>query len=152
MASFPVRIFLLNYPQWSPANSPWLLVLFWSQVKGCLLFNSQANIWLQKQPQTVGPTPQSPMLDSLSSWQFPGFIPSHVTSGGLSTLKSVFSELGVPLSEEKTKGPSTLLEFLGITLETMQFQASLPIEKSYYSHPLKFLPRSHILNDSYTPC
>ena len=43
--------------------------------------------------------------------------------------QSVFSNRGVPLSAEKTEGPSTSLEFLGITLDTNQFQASLPIEK-----------------------
>ncbi|XP_072306544.1 uncharacterized protein [Eucyclogobius newberryi] len=47
----------------------------------------------------------------------------------LLTLKNVFSSLGVPLLEEKTLGPSTSLEFLGITLDTVKYQASLPTEK-----------------------
>ena len=55
--------------------------------------------------------------------------PSSPPASGLVTLKSVFSNLGVPLSAEKTEGPSTSLEFLEITLDTNQFQASLPIEK-----------------------
>lgn len=48
---------------------------------------------------------------------------------GLSTLIKVFSELGVPLSKEKTIGPCTYIEFLGITLDSTSFQASLPPEK-----------------------
>ncbi|XP_042251963.1 uncharacterized protein LOC121886109 [Thunnus maccoyii] len=37
--------------------------------------------------------------------------------------------LGVPLSPEKKEGPSTSLEFLGITLNSITLQASLPTEK-----------------------
>ncbi|XP_049902504.1 uncharacterized protein LOC126391655 [Epinephelus moara] len=47
----------------------------------------------------------------------------------LTTLTSAFSDLGVPLSEEKTSGPGTSIEFLGITLDSLSFQASLPLEK-----------------------
>ena len=45
------------------------------------------------------------------------------------TLTPVFSDFGVPLSAEKTEGPSTSLEILGITLDPNLFQASLPVEK-----------------------
>ncbi|XP_030292106.1 uncharacterized protein LOC115592964 [Sparus aurata] len=55
--------------------------------------------------------------------------PSSPPAQGLSTLKSTFHLLGVPLSTEKTSGPSTSLEFLGITLDTITFQASLPTDK-----------------------
>ena len=37
--------------------------------------------------------------------------------------------LGVPLSDEKTIGPLTKIEFLGIDLDSITFQASLPKEK-----------------------
>ncbi|KAL0180312.1 hypothetical protein M9458_025754, partial [Cirrhinus mrigala] len=55
--------------------------------------------------------------------------PSSPPSLGLSTLVQVFNELGVPLSKEKTLGPCTSIEFLGITLDSISFQASLPSEK-----------------------
>ncbi|XP_053170466.1 uncharacterized protein LOC128354229 [Scomber japonicus] len=55
--------------------------------------------------------------------------PSSPPASGIATLTAVFADLGVPLSTEKTEGPSTSLEFLGITLDTNSFQASLPIEK-----------------------
>ncbi|XP_053178134.1 uncharacterized protein LOC128361632 [Scomber japonicus] len=55
--------------------------------------------------------------------------PSSPPASGIATLTAVFADLGVPLSAEKTEGPSTSLEFLGITLDTNSFQAPLPIEK-----------------------
>ena len=55
--------------------------------------------------------------------------PSSPPRHGLSTLIQTFSDLGIPLSEEKTSGPNTSIEFLGITLDSMSFQASLPSEK-----------------------
>lgn len=47
----------------------------------------------------------------------------------ISALKHTFTELGVPLSEEKTLGPLKVIEFLGITLDSNLMQASLPLEK-----------------------
>ncbi|XP_033480312.2 uncharacterized protein LOC117255466 [Epinephelus lanceolatus] len=55
--------------------------------------------------------------------------PSSPPRHGLTTLTSAFSDLCVPLSKEKTSGPGTSIEFLGITLDSMSFQASLPLEK-----------------------
>ncbi|XP_075935401.1 uncharacterized protein LOC142935139 [Anarhichas minor] len=55
--------------------------------------------------------------------------PSSPPALGLHTLTTVFQELGVPLSAEKTAGPSTSLEFFGITLDSVSLQASLPTEK-----------------------
>ncbi|XP_029904174.1 uncharacterized protein LOC115356996 [Myripristis murdjan] len=65
------------------------------------------------------------LLDDFLTVTPPASPPSH----GLSTLKSAFHQLGVPLSPEKTAGPSTSLEFLGISLDSLTFQAALPIEK-----------------------
>lgn len=50
-------------------------------------------------------------------------------SSVLDTLKSLFSELGVPLSNEKTVGLSISLEFLSIVLDSVQMQAALPNDK-----------------------
>ena len=38
-------------------------------------------------------------------------------------------QIGVPLSAEKTVFPTPIIEFLGITLDTRKFEASLPPEK-----------------------
>ena len=47
----------------------------------------------------------------------------------LTTMKQVCQLLGVPLAAEKVEGPSTCLEFLGITLDTIRMEARLPEEK-----------------------
>lgn len=52
------------------------------------------------------------LLDDFSLFDFPSFQTSN-----LDMLKQIFSDIGVPLSEEKTMGPSTSLEFLGILLD-----------------------------------
>ena len=47
----------------------------------------------------------------------------------LHTLQTVCRELGVPLAPEKQAGPSTTLEFLGITIDTVQQE--LRLQKFY---------------------
>ena len=42
---------------------------------------------------------------------------------------NIFHLLGVPLSEKKTEGPSHVLEYLGIILDTVKMEARLPAEK-----------------------
>lgn len=51
--------------------------------------------------------------------------PDHSTL----VLKEAFFKLWVPLSEEKTLGPLHKLDFLGITLVSVNMQASLPMDK-----------------------
>ena len=47
----------------------------------------------------------------------------------LEEVKSTCQWLGIPLAMEKVTGPTTLLTFLGITLDTVQMEARLPHEK-----------------------
>ena len=47
----------------------------------------------------------------------------------LEEVKSTCEWLGIPLTIEKVTGPTTLLTFLGITLDTVQMKACLPPEK-----------------------
>lgn len=65
------------------------------------------------------------LLDDFLVVDFPSSPPAR----SISAVRSLFHELGVPLSEEKTEGPSTCLEFLGITLDSVLMQASLPQDK-----------------------
>ncbi|XP_067451991.1 uncharacterized protein [Thunnus thynnus] len=65
------------------------------------------------------------LLDDFLTVTSPASPPSH----SLSTLKSAFLQLGVPLSPEKTAESSTSLHFLCITLDSLTFQATLPTEK-----------------------
>ncbi len=55
--------------------------------------------------------------------------PDSIPAAHLLTTQKVFSELGIPLASDKTAGPSTSIEFLGINLDSQKFQASLPKEK-----------------------
>ncbi len=55
--------------------------------------------------------------------------PDSIPAKHLLTTQKVFSELGIPLALDKTAGPSTSIEFLGINLDSQKFQASLPKEK-----------------------
>lgn len=41
-----------------------------------------------------------------------------------------FTNFGIPLIQDKTSGPCTSIEFLGINLDSWNFQASLPKVKS----------------------
>jgi len=41
----------------------------------------------------------------------------------------ICSKIGIPMAPEKTVGPSTLLTFLGIELDTVRQEARLPLEK-----------------------
>ena len=47
----------------------------------------------------------------------------------LEEIKSAYEWLGIPLAIEKVTGPTTLLTFVGITLDTVQMEACLPFEK-----------------------
>ena len=48
------------------------------------------------------------------------------TLNNLHKFQSVCEKLGVPLAEEKTEGPACVLTFLGVPLDTINFQASFP--------------------------
>ncbi|KAJ8259625.1 hypothetical protein GJAV_G00171580 [Gymnothorax javanicus] len=65
------------------------------------------------------------LLDDFLVVDFPVSPPARC----ITAVRNVFSSLGVPLSEEKTVGPSTRIEFLGIALDSVLMQASLPEEK-----------------------
>ena len=54
---------------------------------------------------------------------------SHICQRNLSLLVEVCAVLGIPLALEKVVGPSTVLEFLGILLDTERMEARLPGNK-----------------------
>lgn len=47
------------------------------------------------------------------------------------TVLKIFAELGIPIAQNKTRGPAMSVEFLGINLDTVKFQVSLLKEKIY---------------------
>ena len=48
---------------------------------------------------------------------------------GLNRCISVCQQLGVPLAEEKTEGPSSCITYLGFVIDTIKLEISLPIKK-----------------------
>ena len=54
---------------------------------------------------------------------------SNECSDELRTCKAIYAELGVSLAEEKTLGPSTVITFSGIKLDSVKFEARLPVPK-----------------------
>lgn len=65
------------------------------------------------------------LLDDFLLIDFPDANPSR----SINLLVKAFNKFGIPLAEEKTKGPSRVLDFLGITLDSVKMQASLPLDK-----------------------
>ncbi len=55
--------------------------------------------------------------------------PDAIPAAHILTVQKVFSEIGIPIAQEKTLGPTTSIEFLGINLDSVKFQVSLPKEK-----------------------
>lgn len=51
---------------------------------------------------------------------------------------SLCGYLGIPIAPEKTCGPSTILSFAGIELDTVQSQARLPQDKLIKVYPADF--------------
>ncbi len=55
--------------------------------------------------------------------------PDAIPAENITTVQRIFAELGIPIAQEKSLGPTQLIEFLGINLDSVKFQASLPKEK-----------------------
>ena len=47
----------------------------------------------------------------------------------LSSMLLTFTNLGVPIAANKTEGPSTTLEFMGVILDTVRMEARIPGDK-----------------------
>jgi hypothetical protein len=47
----------------------------------------------------------------------------------MAVLNMVFKKLGIPISEKKTVGPDTVIEYLGIILNSKLMESRIPLEK-----------------------
>ena len=65
-------------------------------------------------------------LDDFLVFERPG---SSTASTIRTHIESTFSRIGAPIAHHKTEGPATMLTFLGIQIDTDQFQLSLPEDK-----------------------
>ena len=48
----------------------------------------------------------------------------------LESMLSTFKTIGIPIADGKTQGPSQVLEFMGILLDTTKMQSRLPLDKT----------------------
>ena len=89
------------------------------------LFNILADFlaWVLKQQGVA------PLLHYLDDFLTIGPPDANTCQKYMDTIKEVCEILGVPLAVEKVEGPSTVLSFLGITLDTCKMEARLPEEK-----------------------
>ena len=102
-----------------------LLAMEWEgqvYIDACLPFGlrSAPKHWILREQ---GVTCLLHYLDDFLTMGPPG---SHECSRNLETLKRVCHLLRIPLALEKVLGPATLLDFLGIILDTTQMEARLP--------------------------
>ena len=65
------------------------------------------------------------LLDDFLTIDAPDSIPYRT----MAVLTLVFNKLGIPLSTHKSVGPATVLEYLGVILDTQRMEARLPMEK-----------------------
>ena len=96
------------------------------------LFNVLADLlsWILTQK---GISPVFHYLDDFLTLGPPG---SSTCAHNLATIKEVCSTLGIPLTLEKVEGPSHSLTFFGITLDTQEMMARLPVDKLQRIHSL----------------
>ncbi len=94
--------------------------------RSCRLFNSFSSFphWLIE--HRTG-------LDTLDHYLDDFFFCSEENSGKCEELMHCFSdiceELGVPIAEDKSKGPTTVLTFLGLTISTDEMLIKIPQDK-----------------------
>ena len=69
------------------------------------------------------------VLHYLDDYLFEGRPGTNECDQALQVALGVCRELGVPVSEEKLEGPTTCLSFLGIRIDTVSMELSLPPEK-----------------------
>jgi hypothetical protein len=44
-------------------------------------------------------------------------------------LKKICSEIGIPIANEKAEGPSTIIDYLGLTIDTVNMLIKIPEKK-----------------------
>ena len=65
------------------------------------------------------------LLDDFLTVDSPNAIPERI----MAIMTRIFNKLNIPIAAHKTVGPVTCLEYLGIVLDTVKFEARLPMDK-----------------------
>jgi hypothetical protein len=56
-------------------------------------------------------------------------LPNAIAERTMAIMTMIFNKLNIPIAAHKTVGPVTCLEYLGIVLDTVKFEARLPMDK-----------------------
>lgn len=94
----------------------------------CSLFEkiSSALHWIVEQKSVGG---LSALLHYLDDFLFGGKAQSNECGELMQSFHEVCSDLGVPLADEKTEGPSSTICFLGIEFDSNKMEMRLPVKK-----------------------
>jgi hypothetical protein len=65
----------------------------------------------------------------LDDFLFAGADTTSNCSKLMNTFTEVYSQLGVPIADDKTEGPSTMITFLGLLIDTEKMLIQIPDEK-----------------------
>lgn len=84
---------------------------------------SQAICWIAT--QNYGIKDILHLLDDFITFEGP----HECGDRNMALLTLIFNRLKIPLAKHKTEGPSTTITFLGITLDSINMEARLPLEK-----------------------
>jgi hypothetical protein len=69
------------------------------------------------------------ILHYLDDFLFGGKSETTQCQETMHTFEQVCTSLGIPIANEKTKGPSTVITFLGVEFDTINMELRLPSEK-----------------------
>ncbi|CAB4006365.1 Hypothetical predicted protein [Paramuricea clavata] len=95
------------------------------------LFNqlSDAIEWILKNECMISPARH--ILDDFLIMEPPAWVPpqDHTCQQSLTAMMLTFKSLNIPVAPGKTQGPATVLEFMGIILDTVRMEARPPGDK-----------------------
>lgn len=112
--------------------------------KSCSYFKSFSTFlqWVLSQN-----SPQGGVIHYLDDFLFIGPAESHICSEMLGCFVNICDSFGIPLANEKTVGPTSVIEFLGITIDSVAMEFHLPMDKIIKMRSLikKFLSKRRAL-------
>ncbi|CAH3132615.1 unnamed protein product, partial [Porites lobata] len=121
-ANIPIEDYTLQYIRIDDAIA---LVLNHGPGSALFSFNQLADTleWLVRQHLNIPPSYTFSTIFRCST------CPSSLCATALCRVLTLFEELNIPLAPQKTFRPTQVLEFMGITLDSVNMQARLPEDK-----------------------
>jgi rubredoxin len=70
------------------------------------------------------------IIDTICWWIFGGEKGTNECKNLMLQFEQICSEIGVPVANEKTEGPSTIIEYLGLAIDTVNMLIKIPEKKN----------------------